>query len=87
VRSASIFILSVTAIIATVSITSAQNDVRIPRQQRSTTTAPAATGGTTKDSKADDPNGIISLEQGIAVPYRACINARGWVNGRLVCND
>ena len=22
-----------------------------------------------------------------AIPYRACIDARGWVNGRLVCGD
>jgi len=79
--------MAVTAILAPVSIVFAQNDGRVSRQQRTTTTAPVATTGTVKDSKADDPNGIITLEQGIAVPYRACINARGWVNGRLVCDD
>jgi hypothetical protein len=87
VHFATVFTLSVTAILATISIVSAQNDGRIPRQQRSTTTSPAATTGIVKDSKADDPNGIITLEQGIAIPYRPCINARGWANGRLVCAD
>jgi hypothetical protein len=87
VRLTTVFILSVAAILATVSIASAQNDGRTPRKQRTTTTAPVATTGTIKDSKADDPNGIITLEQEIALPYRACINARGWVKGRLVCDD
>lgn len=86
-RLATVFMMAVTAILAPVSIVFAQNDGRVSRQQRTTTTAPVATTGTVKDSKADDPNGIITLEQGIAVPYRACINARGWVNGRLVCDD
>jgi hypothetical protein len=87
VRLATVFMMAVTAILAPVSIVFAQNDGRAPRQKRTTTTAPVATTGTVKDSKADDQNGIITLEQGIAVPYRACINARGWVNGRLVCDD
>jgi hypothetical protein len=48
-------------------------------QSGQTTAAP-----TDKDTKELPP---ITLEEGIAVPYRPCINARGWVNGRLVCAD
>jgi hypothetical protein len=61
---------------------SAENNGSRPKQgqsQQTTTTAPED-----KDTKELPP---ITLEEGIAVPYRPCINARGWVNGRLVCAD
>lgn len=39
------------------------------------------------DSRPKESGEIITLEQEKAIPYRACINARGWKNGRLVCAD
>ena len=81
-RSAIAVALSAIVMLATISIASAQADKGASRKQGATP-SPA----TDKQSKADDPSAIITLEKGIAAPYRACINARGWVNGRLVCND
>ena len=40
------------------------------------------------ESHVNDSDHIITYEEHKAVPYRACIDARGWRNGRLVCaND
>ena len=41
----------------------------------------------TNDGQPKDTGHIITLEQEKAIPYRACINARGWKNGRLICAD
>jgi hypothetical protein len=82
VRSAIAMALSATVVLATISAASAQDGKGATRKQGAT---PSPT--VDKQSKADDPSAIITLEKGIAAPYRACINARGWVNGRLVCND
>jgi hypothetical protein len=42
----------------------------------------------TNESHVNDSDHIITYEEHKAVPYRACIDARGWRNGRLVCaND
>jgi hypothetical protein len=81
VRPAIAVALSATVILATLSIASAQDDRGTSRTHGA---MPPAT--TDKPPKADDPGAIISLEKGIAAPYRPCINARGWVNGRLVCD-
>ena len=83
-RFAIISILTAAATVATVSSVFAQNDQRVPRV---TTNAPAATkNAATKDGGTGETS-LTTLEQQKAVPYRACINARGWVNGRLVCDD
>jgi hypothetical protein len=88
VRFAIISTLVAAATLATVSIASAQNDPRVSDPPRATTNAPAATkNAAAKDAATNDAKGLTTLEQGIAVPYRACINARGWVNGRLLCTD
>jgi hypothetical protein len=78
-----VVILSAVATLATVSIASAQNDQRVSDRPRATTNAPAAA----KNAATKDATSLTTLEQEIAMPYRPCINARGWVNGRLVCGD
>jgi hypothetical protein len=37
------------------------------------------------DGQTNEPNHIVTSEEHQAIPYRPCINARGWKNGRLVC--
>jgi hypothetical protein len=39
------------------------------------------------NDQANDTTHFITVEQEKAIPYRACINARGWKNGRLICAD
>ena len=87
-RFAIISTLVAAAALATVSIASAQNDPRVSDRPRATTNAPAATkNAAAKDAATNDAKGLTTLEQGIAGPYRACINARGWVNRRLLSSD
>jgi hypothetical protein len=40
-----------------------------------------------KQGEASDASPVITVEELQAIPYRPCINARGWKNGRLVCAD
>lgn len=49
---------------------------------RATTTNAGADEG-----QPNDTAHIISVDQEKAIPYRACIDARGWKNGRLICAD
>ena len=35
--------------------------------------------------ETQDPNHVVTSDEHQAIPYRPCINARGWKNGRLVC--
>lgn len=81
-RFAIISTLAAAATLATVSIAFAQNDQHVSDRPRATTNAHAAT----KDAAAKDP-ATNDMEQQKAVPYRACTDARGWVNGRLLCGD
>jgi hypothetical protein len=77
-----VLFLAIMATLATVSIAFAQNDQRVPR---ATTNPPVATkNAETKDAAT---GGLITSEHEKAIPYRACINARGWANGRLLCDD
>jgi hypothetical protein len=84
VRFAIIATFAAAATLATVSIASAQNDQRVSDRPRATTNAPAAKA---KDAATNDANSLTTLEQKKPIPYRACIDARGWVNGRLLCSD
>jgi hypothetical protein len=78
-------ILTAAATLATISTAFAQNDQRVPR---ATTNAPATTkNAEPKDAATGNVPGLITSEHEKAIPYRACINARGWANGRLVCDD
>jgi hypothetical protein len=45
----------------------------------------AATTATKKEPQADP--GIVPLQDEDAIPYQPCINARGWVDGRLECTN
>ncbi len=83
-RFAIISVMAAAAAFATVSTVFAQNDQRVPR---ATTNAPPATKNAAKDAATGGVPGLITSEQQKAVPYRACINARGGVNGRLLCDD
>jgi hypothetical protein len=88
VRFAMISTLAAAATLATASIASAQNDQRVSDRPRATTNAPAATkNAAAKDAATNDAKSLTTLEQETAIPYRACIDARGWVNGRLRCSD
>jgi hypothetical protein len=81
-------IIIASAAVVTLAMTStvpAQNVQREPLPK----TAPAAatTNAGTKDIATGSVPGLITPEQEIAIPYHACLNARGWVNGRLVCSE
>jgi len=39
----------------------------------------------TIDSQTNDH--VLTPEEHQAIPYRPCIDARGWKNGRLICAD
>jgi hypothetical protein len=39
------------------------------------------------DSQTKDQDHTVTLEEHKTIPYRPCIDARGWKNGRLVCAD
>jgi hypothetical protein len=67
-------ILTAAATLATISTVFAQNDQRI-----ATTNAPATTkNAEPKDAATGNVPGLITSEHEKAIPYRACINARGW---------
>jgi hypothetical protein len=85
-RFAIISILTAAATLATVSTVFAQDDQRVPR---ATTKAPSATkNAATQDAATGNvPGLLITSEQQKEIPYRACINARGWANGRLLCDN
>jgi hypothetical protein len=40
-----------------------------------------------KQGEESDAASLIEVEEHQVAPYRPCINARGWKNGRLVCAD
>jgi hypothetical protein len=48
---------------------------------------PPAASTPSKDVATGSVPGLITPAEEDKIPYRACINARGWVNGRLVCSD
>jgi hypothetical protein len=50
-------------------------------------TPATARNAVTNDNQPKNADHIITFEEHKAIPYRACINARGWKNGRLICAD
>jgi hypothetical protein len=72
--------LTSAATLATVLTGFAQNDQHAapPKSTAAAVTKDAATGSVPE---------LITPEQEGKMPYHACINARGWVNGRLVCSE
>ena len=78
--------LSALVIFATVSVASAQNP-QVPAPPRATTNpAPTVRDNAPRVVRDDNANGF-NLEQENAIPYRPCIEATGWVNGHLRCNN
>jgi hypothetical protein len=73
-----IFLLAILTSLTTVSIAGAEG------AQPRTVSAPTK-NAPIKDAATGNVPGLITSAQHDAIPYRACINARGWVNGRLVC--
>jgi hypothetical protein len=48
---------------------------------------PPTTNTIPKDAATHNVPDLITPAAEDKIPYRPCINARGWVNGRLVCSD
>ena len=66
---------------ATISVASAENDEDVtgpsPPPKPPQAVAPVTT----------DPTPGISVQQQAAIPYHPCVEALGWVNGRLRCDN
>jgi len=75
-----ILLLSTVMILVAVSTARAESSSAVPR-----TTGAATKSIEMKDAATGSVPGLITPEQHDAIPYRACINARGWVNGKLIC--
>ena len=74
--------LSASAAVAMISVACAQNDQKASRQPRS---APTASDKPSDATVGNNPG--ITVQQENAVPYTACREAQGWVNGRLKCDN
>jgi hypothetical protein len=58
------------------------------RDSRTMAVPPAATTkADAKDIATGSVPGLVTADEENAIPYRACLNARGWENGRLVCSE
>jgi hypothetical protein len=75
-----VFILAVSVSLTTVSVASAESGSLQPAAAQTKSVE-------MKDAATANVPGLITSEQHDAIPYRACINARGWVNERLVCSN
>ena len=69
---------------ACASFAAAEDSGRHTKQAAAPANASATTGAK-KEPQADTD--IVPLEDEIAIPYRPCINAWGWVNGRFECTN
>ena len=74
--------LSASAAVAMISVACAQNDQKASRQPQS---APIASEKPSDATVGNSPG--ITVQQENAVPYTACREAQGWVNGRLKCDN
>jgi hypothetical protein len=77
-RSAIIAALSALATLAMVSIVSAQNDQGA--------SGPSRVTANQTPTISDNANGL-TVQQEKAIPYRPCMEAYGWANGRLRCGN
>jgi hypothetical protein len=73
-----VYLLAISASLTMISIACAESG------PPPTVTAPTK-NAQMKDAATGNVPGLVTSEQHDAIPYRACINARGWVHGRLVC--
>jgi hypothetical protein len=79
--------LSALVTLATVSVASAQNDQKVSAPSRATTNPVPKVRDNAPPAVGDNNANVLTREQEIAIPYRPCIQAIGWVNGHLVCNN
>jgi hypothetical protein len=75
-RSVVLAALSASAALATISVAFAQNEPSVSDPTRETT----------NQAVRNNPPGI-TVEQENAIPYRPCMEAYGWANGRLRCDN
>ncbi len=80
-RSVMIAALSALAAVATISVACAQNDQKASRPPRAPTTSDKPSDATVGNNPG------ITVQQETAIPYTACREAQGWVNGRLRCDN
>jgi hypothetical protein len=78
-RSTIIAALSALATLAMASIVYAQDDQGSSGQSRMTTKQ--------TPTVSDKANGGLTTEQENAIPYHPCMEAYGWVDGRLRCEN
>jgi hypothetical protein len=77
-RTALIATMSALATLAAISITLAADNkvVKAPQPDVNATGAPP-----------DAPYGGLTPKEHVAIPYQPCIDAKGWKNGKLVCDN
>jgi hypothetical protein len=77
-RTALIATMSALATLAAISIASAADNkpVKAPQPDVTVTAAPA-----------EAPYGGLTPKEHVAIPYQPCIDAKGWRNGKLVCDN
>jgi hypothetical protein len=84
-RTALITTMSALATLAAISIAHAADNKAVKAPQPDVT-APqpdvTATG-----AAPDAPYGGLTPKEHVAIPYQPCIDAKGWRNGKLVCDN
>ena len=84
-RFATIITSAAIVILGMMSTVFAQNEQRAPLTRDAPTAA--KTNAQSGDIATGSVPGLVTPDQENAIPYHACLNARGWVNGRLVCSE
>jgi hypothetical protein len=74
----SALVFGIVATLAAISIASAADNkaVKAPQPDVTATAAPA-----------EAPYGGLTPKEHVAIPYQPCVDAKGWRNGRLVCDN
>jgi hypothetical protein len=84
-RFATIITSAAIVILGMMSTVFAQNEQREPLTRDAPTAA--TTNTQSREIATGSVPGLVTPEEENAIPYHACLNARGWVNGRLVCSE
>jgi hypothetical protein len=77
-RTALIATMSALATLAAISIASAADNKAVKAAQPNVKAAGAP---------PDAPYGGLTPKEHVAIPYQPCIDAKGWKNGKLVCDN
>jgi hypothetical protein len=74
----SALVFGIVATLTAISIASAADNkpVKAPQPDVTATAAPA-----------EAPYGGLTPKEHVAIPYQPCVDAKGWRNGRLVCDN